>query len=396
MNTVVWEAPITDPSGYGEATRNYLAQLDRHRRRDLEGGEVAYDLRALPRHYWAGEMANLDRWWPMLQSLAIEGAELDRPRIHVHHLTPEQYRTQPETDYYVGMTTFETQGIPQAWQQPMRSMDEIWTFTEWGKQQFLDAGVNRPIYVVPHGVDTELFHPDVDPLPVFAPHLKPDTYVIGSNFEWSERKNPGALLMAYFQAFRADDPVALVIKTMVQFANPVDHGMLQLKQAVDKAKAAVGIRPGTPTPPVLLANSVLSTADLPRFYGALDAFALPSRGEGWGLTYTEAMATGLPTIGVNWSGHTAFMNDANSYLVDKFAFNKCRPDQVGYHSWYKGMTWADVDVPAFAEAMRYVYENRDEAATKGKQARRDMKKLTWAAATKKIDQRLRAIFRSLS
>lgn len=37
--------------------------------------------------------------------------------------------------------------------------------------------------------------------------------------------------------------------------------------------------------------------DMPKLYAAVDAFVLPTRGEGWGRTITEAMCMELPVIG---------------------------------------------------------------------------------------------------
>src|SRR5262249_38797184 len=40
------------------------------------------------------------------------------------------------------------------------------------------------------------------------------------------------------------------------------------------------------------------------------------RSEGFGLLLAEAMLLGKPVIATGWSGNMAFMNDANSVLVD--------------------------------------------------------------------------------
>lgn len=37
--------------------------------------------------------------------------------------------------------------------------------------------------------------------------------------------------------------------------------------------------------------------EMPRLYKSVDAFVLPSRGEGWGRPHVEAMSMGLPVIG---------------------------------------------------------------------------------------------------
>ena len=49
---------------------------------------------------------------------------------------------------------------------------------------------------------------------------------------------------------------------------------------------------------------------LPALLSAMDAFVLPSRGEGWGRPHVEAMAMGLPVIATNWSGPTEYVSSA--------------------------------------------------------------------------------------
>jgi glycosyltransferase involved in cell wall biosynthesis len=47
----------------------------------------------------------------------------------------------------------------------------------------------------------------------------------------------------------------------------------------------------------------------------VDAFVLPTRGEGWGLPIAEAMAMTLPVIVTNYSGCAAYLRDDNSYPI---------------------------------------------------------------------------------
>lgn len=73
-------------------------------------------------------------------------------------------------------------------------------------------------------------------------------------------------------------------------------------------------------------------------YNSCDAFVLPSRGEGWGRPYMEAMACGLPTIGTRWSGQLEFMHDENSYLIDIDGLEDV-PSTVEL-PFYQGHRWA--------------------------------------------------------
>jgi glycosyltransferase involved in cell wall biosynthesis len=62
--------------------------------------------------------------------------------------------------------------------------------------------------------------------------------------------------------------------------------------------------------------SGLSYAEIAACYGACEVFALPSRGEGFGLVYLEAMACGKPVIGGAHGGAPEIIQDGvTGYLV---------------------------------------------------------------------------------
>jgi glycosyltransferase involved in cell wall biosynthesis len=360
---IIWRGAATDPSGYGEATRNYVLGL-----------ADAAAVKLQNESFFKGQPCL--NHWATLERLRRTRVDNDKPHTYVQHLTPENYVTLPgQHVYHVGMTTFETDRIPDQWRTPMRAMDEIWTHSTWGKTVFEEQGI-RNVKVVPHGVDTKRFTPEGPALGVIEESGLGRSFLFGSNFDWTERKNPRALLRAFLGEFGPDDDAALVIKSYHQF--PLERSRAYIRGYIESVRKELGKRKGD-SAPIYVISDMLDGEDLPSFYRSLDAYVLPTRGEGWGLTYSEAMACAVPTIGTGWGGNTQFMNTRNSVLLS----SKLVPitaEQAGPQRQYAGHRWAEVDVDELRVVMRKLYES-NSLAQFGAVARGDMVKyFSWENA----------------
>ena len=58
---------------------------------------------------------------------------------------------------------------------------------------------------------------------------------------------------------------------------------------------------------ILWVDSSLADSEMAGLYAAADAFVLPTRAEGWGRPFMEAMAMGIPVVGTGWGGHMDFI-----------------------------------------------------------------------------------------
>jgi glycosyltransferase involved in cell wall biosynthesis len=80
------------------------------------------------------------------------------------------------------------------------------------------------------------------------------------------------------------------------------------------------------------------------------------------------MSLGKPVIATNYSGNTDFMTGQNSYLLP-WTRVLVGDDAGGYEPT---STWAEPDEESAIAAMRYVYENQQEARFRGARAREDV------------------------
>ena len=197
----------------------------------------------------------------------------------------------------------------------------------------LDSGVSRP-------VSTVGFAPDLSAYAALPgarakqPGERTSFLHVSSAFP---RKGVDVLLAAYARAFRANDPVRLVIKT---FPNP--HN--------DAAAQVAALRQADPDAPYIeLVDEDLDDAGLQALFAVADAMVLPARGEGFNLPAAEAMAAGVPLIVTGFGGHMDFCNASNARLVT-YRLAASRSHVASAMS-----LWAEPDVNDLAAALREIH-----------------------------------------
>lgn len=262
----------------------------------------------------------------------------------------------------IGRTTFETDRLPDGWAERCGELDEIWVPSEFNRETFARGGVEEnKLRVMPEGIDTELFRPGLSPLPI--PERRGFAFL--SVFDFQQRKGPDILLRAFANEFRADEDVTLILKI-----TKINHPALDVEAwLVWFIECELGMRLEA-VPPIILLDGLVPRAELPRLYAAADAFVLPTRGEGWGRPYGEALSCGIPVIATRWGGQLDFLNDGNSFLIDL--------DGVVPTSYrldlevFAGQFWAQPSVDHLRQLMRHVFAHRDAARAKANTGRADM------------------------
>lgn len=344
---VAYLGPLKDYSGYGEANRHAAAALH------AAGLTVIGQLVT-----YSQEAADFGAIGKLVNQICETTGKY---KIKIMHTTPDQFAKHMEKGvYHIAHFFWETDRVPQDFVDGLNLMDEIWTGSKANEEAIKNSGVVKPIFIFPQAIETTREWPD----PYEIPGMPAKDYLFYSIFEWTDRKNPAALLNAYWQEFDGVENVGLLIKTY--FRNFTLANRRMIKNQISLLKAKSGAKN---PPPVYLYLDLMDRQQISRLHKTGDCYVSAHRGEGWGVPQVEAALAGRPFISTNYGGcHEYFTNGENAILLP---YEMVKLRGMSHSSrWYDGQqNWAEVDPAALRGAMRYAYSHQDLMIDKAERAR---------------------------
>lgn len=232
---------------------------------------------------------------------------------------------------FIGYGVWETPQLPKSFIEGVRSVDAVWTCSDFSRQAFLP---HVPAYFLPHVVTREhVSHEDM----AWAMERTGKAaagrdavffYTIVDTV--NPRKNVKTLLAAFAAAFpREQASVRLVVK---QYREP--QNLEAFPHVVDIPETLTG-------------------GQIAALHAVCDMYVGAHHAEAWGLPLSEALSFGNPVIATGYSGNMEFMTPENSFPVPyaiapvSGAMCLALPDIFS-----TGMTWADIDVPDLIQTLR--------------------------------------------
>ncbi len=205
------------------------------------------------------------------------------------------------TKYKCGMLVYETTEAPPSWIPYInKHLDILFLPNEFNKKIFLDAGVKEEIIrVVPYGVNNFVFKPKAQgQKPEEAPARK-KTFRFLCVAMPQKRKGLDVLIPAFENIFGGRSGAELIIKFPYKPGN-----------------SRYDYIPKAGSENIRFLTGEFSEKQMAKLYQSADCFVLPSRAEGFGMIYIEALASGLPVIATGWGGHMDFLNEKNAALIN--------------------------------------------------------------------------------
>lgn len=228
------------------------------------------------------------------------------------------------------LSMWEGNSLPSPWIKSFNRFSNIFVPSEFVGKVLADSGVGRNIFVLPLGIDTNLYQTKERNMPTERP------FRFFSLGKMEPRKNVSTLVRAFQDEF-VNDNVELWIKTRERFI-PSD--------VVKAAKSDKRIK---------IIEKTLSEEELVSLYYNTDCFVYPSRGEGFSFPPRNAIATGMPTIVTGWSA----LNEIEGAIkVPPSGFSPMAPCGFSFGE-EKGILMADITPNTLGLIMRDVYNRYD-------------------------------------
>ena len=211
----------------------------------------------------------------------------------------------PSSGPFVLYQPWEFGRVPERWvEQIRRTVDEVWTPSEYARQAYVESGVAPEIVkVLPNGVDLATFTPDGPALQLPTQKSTVLLFVGGA----IHRKGIDILLDAYGRAFTRADDVCLAIKGVGT------QGAYKGQTDVIGAIKAFAAAPHAPE--LLFIDDEVPFQELPALYRAADVLVQPYRGEGFCMPALEALACGLPLVVTAGGPTDEFASDACAWRI---------------------------------------------------------------------------------
>ncbi len=180
------------------------------------------------------------------------------------------------------------------------------TPSRWSAEGFRRAGFAADqVVVVPHGVDTDTFHPDPHQRRVArnAMSLGDGEFAFLSVGAMSGNKGIDLLLRSFAEVCRRVPGARLILKGIDQLYESKAQLLRNLATLPARDQHFVAER-------VTYIGEAFSHREMARLYQAADAYVSPYRAEGFNMPVLEAAASGLPVICTAGGSTDDFVTDA--------------------------------------------------------------------------------------
>jgi glycosyltransferase involved in cell wall biosynthesis len=264
-----------------------------------------------------------------------------------------------------------------------RDADRIFAFTPYWKQCLKDQGITRPVDVLLHGFDREMFKPVSRDMVRQQLKIPSEAFVYICLNRNQPRKRYDLLIMAFVEVI-VKNPTKPVF--LMCICDKGEKGGWPLFEIYQRELKLRGVNPEQFGNRLMVSAQDMSfrDEDINMFYNVADVGVSAAEGEGWGLCNFEQMGVGVPQVVPDVGGFKEFCNNDNSVIVpthDRFYLPLVYSPVGG--------EVRTVDPHALALGMEEYLMSSKKRQEHGIKARETVLKYTWERAAEPLVKRLK-------
>jgi glycosyltransferase involved in cell wall biosynthesis len=364
--TLVFQAPVSTRSGYGDHARDLLHSLYKLDKFEIKVISTRWGNTPMDALNYDNEF---HKW--IVDSIIAKVEQ--KPDVYMQLTVPNEF--QPVGHYNIGITAgIETTHCAIDWIHGCNKMDLIITPSEHAKHSLVQTVYNeqdtntkqivrqikieKPVEVLFEGFDEKDFGTDdvvhiteLDKIKEDFAFLFVGHWLRGDLGE--DRKNVGMMIKTFAMAFKNEKvKPALVLKT-----SSAGFSIIDRENIVTKIREALGN--DYKKVPVYLLHGDLTQSEMNGLYEhpKVKAMLNFTKGEGFGRPLLEFSLTGKPVIVSNWSGHIDFLKQGAVLLEGEL---KNVHDSAADQFLLKESQWFNVNISKALVKIKDVYKNYDK------------------------------------
>ncbi len=264
-----------------------------------------------------------------------------------------------------------------------RDADRVFAFTPYWKKCLKEQGVTRPIDILGHGFERDVFVPQNRDEIRKKLGLPTDAFFLMNLNRNQPRKRYDILIMAFVELIVKYPTKPIFLMCICDKGEKGGWWLFEIFQRELRLRGVPIERFGNR---LMLSNQDMSfrDEDINLFYNLADVGISTADGEGFGLCSFEQMGVGVPQVVPDIGGHKEFCTKDNSILV--------KPK----HRYYLPMTYSPVGGEAEAcdphdvcMAIEEYLLDSNKRKEHGEAARKTILEFTWEKATEALVRRLK-------
>jgi glycosyltransferase involved in cell wall biosynthesis len=262
-------------------------------------------------------------------------------------------------------------------------VERIFAFTPYWKQCLKDQGITRPIDLLLHGFDSDVYK-KLPKAEVRAKLKLPENAFLYLSVNRNQpRKRYDLLIMAFVELIVKYPTKPVFMMCICDKGEKGGWWLFELYQRELKLRG-VSIDQFSTRLMISTQDMVFSDDDINMFYNLADVGVSSAEGEGWGLCNFEHMGIGIPQVVPNIGGFKEYCTKDNSILVD------------AKHRYYLPTVFSPVGGEAFAVdahdlciGMEEYLLDSAKRMQHGEAAKQKVLSYTWKRGVEPLIRRLR-------